>query len=88
MTPRLLKPQAGGPTLRRRHVALRPQDDVLFGDNARKHYKCRRAGGELWRLMEYRQIKTKRKNLVYRWVCVAIGTKALKEIAFRLNLLP
>lgn len=63
-------------------------------------YKCRRVLGtrHMWRLMEYRELVPKRKGKYdyrsrwrepkYGWLCIAIGTKALNDVAVRLNLLP
>lgn len=59
-------------------------------------YKCRRVSGtrHMWRLLEFRSVNTKPKgwkNMTqnrYRWVCIAIGTKALNDVALKLNLLP
>lgn len=54
---------------------------VLF----RTTYKVRRVGGELYRLLELRKLQ---KTGRVRYVCIAIGTKALHGVADRLNLIP
>lgn len=82
---RLLRMQAGPP------LPLKRMPTLAEGSR----YKCRRVSGALWRLLEYRDVNNDSQKSKYpharpkmRWVCIAIGTKALKTIAFRLNLLP
>lgn len=77
MVPKIMRKQAGLP-IPKRKPAL----------NTRYPYRTVKVGHSLWKLYEHRVITTKRKNKVMRWVCVAIGTKHLQDIAFKLNLFP